>query len=134
MTPGGAQWGNLAFHWYNNGNCEISVSVLDQVPEGFIPGRLAMTEEQKQKLKQHIKTAEHRKHISEAKLGKCVVHKLDAELQIDKAELDKYLAEGYIQGRSEFNIAKQCKQIRCIETGQIFNSLKEATAFAGSHV
>jgi len=53
----------MSKHWYNNG---IKQTFCETPPdETFVPG---MLESSKQKMKNHVFTEEHRKHIGEANL------------------------------------------------------------------
>lgn len=94
MTPGGDQWGNCYFHWYNNGIKEITVNKEETVPDGFIFGRLPMSTAQKQKLKSYTKTAEHKNKLAAAMLNRVHINKDGNSKLIKATELLDYLEDG----------------------------------------
>ena len=100
MTPGGEQWGNLDFHWYTDGEIEFCLPSCDSCPEGFKPGRLPMTDEQKSKLRGREFSEEHRKNLSESKKGKIAITNGTIDKRISLNELEHYEQLGYWRGRS----------------------------------
>ena len=94
MTPGGGQWGNCSFNWYNNGIKEITVNKEEIVPDGFTLGRLPMSVAQKQKLKSYIKTAEHKNKLASAMLNRVHINKDGSSKLVKESELLDYLEDG----------------------------------------
>ena len=101
MTPGGEQWGNISFHWYTDGEINICLPSCDSCPEGFKPGRLSLTEEQKEKLRGRERSAEHCKNISKSKSGKIIVTNGIIDKVVDPEELSYYESLGYHRGKSK---------------------------------
>ena len=100
MSPGGEQWGNINFHWYTNGIEEISVPDSESCPDGFQLGRLPMSEEQREKLRNRNISADHRQQISEANSGRIAVTNGIIDKKVKPDELDSYLQQGFWQGKS----------------------------------
>lgn len=70
-------------------------------PEGFKPGRLPMTQTQKNNLRGRTLSAEHRQNLSNSKKGKIGVTNGTEDKFISPDELDTYLSNGYIRGKSK---------------------------------
>lgn len=101
MTPGGEQWGNISFHWYTDGEINICLPSCDSCPEGFRPGRLPLTEAQKEKLRGSERSPEHCENISKSKSGKITVTNGTIDRVVDPEELSYYESLGYRRGKSK---------------------------------
>lgn len=100
MTPGGEQWGNISFHWYTDGEINICLPSCDSCPEGFRPGRLPMTEEQKEKLRGKKRSPEHSKKLGDNNRGRVAMTNGTIDKKVKPEEVEYFEQLGYWHGRS----------------------------------
>lgn len=74
----------------NNGRNETFINEGEDIPEGWVKGRLKFSDETKKK-------------IGGKRTGKIHVHKGDISKVIDLSELQTYLNNGYERGRAKFS-------------------------------
>lgn len=100
MTPGGEQWGNTSFHWYTNGEINICLPSCDSCPEGFRPGRLPLTEKQKEKLRGKERSPEHSKKLGDNNRGRIAMTNGTIDKKVKPEEVEYFEQLGYWRGRS----------------------------------
>lgn len=82
--------------WYNNGTNHKRLGPNDEIPEGYILGKLPHSEESKKKIGLYIKSKAEREHLKSIMSNKKWYNNGEKQIRINQEEIPP---EGFIKGR-----------------------------------